>query len=88
MLHFTHPVTIVRPSGADEYGNPGTSFVAPVLESALALRGGEDLVFLAPGAVISDVDRLIIDGLTYSITCKPLHGPQAVRAIEVRLAAL
>lgn len=88
MLHFTLPVTIARPSGVDEYGNPSASFASPTLVPAHAIRGGADLVYLRPDAVISDRDRLIVDGRTYSIVCQTLYTHDGVRAIEVRLTAL
>ena len=69
-MRFPDAVTIRRPAGTDEYGNPGTSWAAPQELPAVGFLAGVT-VFMPPTADVQRGDRLRIAGRDYDVIGEP-----------------
>lgn len=70
-MRFPDTVTILRPTQADEYGNPGASWDAPATFAAFGFLVGSDLL-MPPSADIRPGDRVRHAGKTYAVQGDPL----------------
>ncbi|TDC33456.1 hypothetical protein [Micromonospora sp. KC213] len=86
-MRFPDPVTVLRQTTADAYGNPGSGPHVPVGEAAGFLTG--DAVFLPAGADVQRGDRLAIRADTYDVEGDPrrLRSPsrEVMTRVSVRL---
>lgn len=69
-MRFPDAVTILRPAGTDEYGNPGTSWASPEETPAVGFLSGDD-VFMPPTTDVQRGDRLRIAGQLYDVRGEP-----------------
>lgn len=82
------PVTVLRASGADEYGNPAASWDAPVSVSAFGFLASRSVLIMAPSADVRAGDRVVVSGETFAVDGEPelARSPSAAKALIVRLA--
>ncbi|MFG3715800.1 hypothetical protein [Micromonospora sp. NPDC047730] len=83
-MRFPDAVTVLRPTGADEYGNPGTGPHAPAGTFAGFLSG--DAVYAAPGVDVQRGDRLVIGADTYDVEGDPRDLRSPSRPVMTRVA--
>ena len=81
-MKFSDTVTILRPSGADEYGNPGTSWASPTEIAAVGYMQGDTCYFPA-GTDVQRGDRLQVAGVTYDVQGDPRELRSPTRAFFV-----
>jgi hypothetical protein len=81
-VRFPHPVTIIRPTGADEYGNAGASFDFTTETSAQGFEvvDGERLL-LPASADVKVGDRVRVNGSTYAATPVEVRSPSRGRVL-------
>lgn len=87
-MRFPSAITILRPAGLDEYGNPDTSFTAATNTVARALRVSATALLLDPGADLRVGDRISVDGTMYSQEATPVLTPRGTKCISVTLTPL
>lgn len=87
-MRFPSTITIVRPVGLDEYGNPDTSFTAATNTAARALRVSATALLLEPATDLRVGDRINFDGSVYSQEATPVLTPRGTKCISVTLTPL
>jgi hypothetical protein len=87
-MQFPTTVTVLRPSGLDEYGNPDKSFTDPDTFTIKALRISETVLMVQPKADITVSDRVQIDGKTYTAEPEDVFAPRGVKVKKVTLTLL
>lgn len=87
MQNLRDPVTVLRASGADEYGNPASSWDAPATQSLLGFLASPEALILGPGADVRDGDRVRVNGTVYAVAGVSFpRSPTQAKATVVRLA--
>lgn len=71
-------VTILRPSGADAYGNPDSSWASPEEIEVKGFLATRELLLLPPGTDVLIGDRVRVNGVTYSQS----RPPERVRSLR------
>lgn len=69
-MKFPDAVTVLRPAGPDEYGNPGTSWASPLTLPAVGFLSG-DTVYMPPDSDVERGDRLRIGASDYDVIGEP-----------------
>ncbi|MEU4568667.1 hypothetical protein [Micromonospora sp. NPDC023956] len=69
-MRYPDEVTVLRPAGADEYGNPGTSWAAPEEILAVGFLTGDECL-MPPDADVQKGDRLRVGGRLYDVQGEP-----------------
>jgi hypothetical protein len=87
-MRFPATISIIRPTGLDEYGNPDTSFTAATSISARALRVSATVLLVDPAADLRVGDRISVGGTVYSQEATPVLTPRGTKCISVTLTAL
>ncbi|MFI7069552.1 hypothetical protein [Micromonospora sediminicola] len=86
-MRFPDAVTVLRPSGADAYGNPGSGAHSPAGTFAGFLSG--EAVYGPPDADVQRGDRLAIGADVYDVEGDPrrLRSPSktVMTRVSVRL---
>jgi hypothetical protein len=87
-MRFPDEVMILKPGGADQYGNPGRSFVggAEIKEKGFLVK--PDLLLLPANAAISEGDRVRINGRVFATDVRVLRTPTRTAAIAVDLSVM
>lgn len=87
-MRFPQVAVILRPQGADEYGNPTTSFTNAqrITTKALILR--DDVMFLPAQADVRPGDRMEAEGRIYEAEPVAIRTPSGVKMWKVGLRAL
>ncbi|MFD6638325.1 hypothetical protein ACFWDN_21190 [Micromonospora chalcea] len=83
-MRFPDAVTVLRPTGADAYGNPGTGPHAPAAEFAGFLTG--DAVFGPPDADVQRGDRLAIGPDVYDVEGDPRRLRSPTKTVMTRIS--
>ncbi len=75
-MRFPHDVEILRPSGADEYGNAANdwSLATSTFVKGFEVVDGERLL-LPASADVKEGDRVRVNGSTYAATPKIVRSP-------------
>ncbi|RLK22638.1 hypothetical protein DER29_0476 [Micromonospora sp. M71_S20] len=83
-MRFPDTVEVLRPTGADEYGNPGAGPHAPAGTFAGFLSG--DAVYGPPTADVQRGDRLRIGPDVYDVEGDPRRLRSPSKAVLTRVA--
>lgn len=85
-MRFPDAVTVLRPAGTDEYGNPGTSWATPSVTEAVGFLSGLTC-FLPPDADVQRGDRLEVAGVFFDVEGAPavLRSPSRSIVTAVKL---
>jgi hypothetical protein len=86
-MRFPDDVTVLRPVGADAYGNPGANFDAPEeipTKGFHVVKG--TLLLLPPTADVQDGDRFRIGDDTYAGVINPARSTTALKLYSVTLS--
>lgn len=83
-MRFPDAVTIIRATGADGYGNPGSSWASPEEVAVRGFLSGE-VCFFPPRTDVRRGDRLRLGVKTYDTDGDPdtLRSPSRVVALSV-----
>lgn len=87
-MRFSNTVTVLRPQGLDEYGNPSTSFASARRIPAKGLRVSAEILMLDPASDVQAGDRIDVDGITYQAAIVPLYNTRGVRMYKATLSPL
>ena len=83
-MNFSDEVTVLRPYGEDEYGNPGNSWADPTVIEAKGFLVGSSLLMPADSDVQTG-DRVTVGGKTYLADVSPARSPQRTVMLIVSL---
>ncbi|BCJ41671.1 hypothetical protein GCM10010168_53310 [Actinoplanes ianthinogenes] len=81
-MRFPDAVTVLRPTGVDEYGNPDHSWANPLATETVGFLSG-DTVYLPPGTDVLKGDRLLIGERTYTVADDPGQARSPSRTVLV-----
>jgi hypothetical protein len=87
-MQYPTTVTVLRPSGLDEYGNPDHTFTDPDTFTIKALRISETVLMVPPKTDITTTDRVQIDGKVYTAEPEAVFAPRGVKVQKVTLTLL
>lgn len=87
-MRFPTTVTIVRPSGVDEYGNPDKSFTNAQRITTKALRVSEEVLFVPKTTNILTGDRIELNDKIYDTETIEILSPAGVKVKQVKLQLL
>ncbi|GAB1641766.1 hypothetical protein [Krasilnikovia sp. MM14-A1259] len=86
-MKFPDVVTVLRPAGADEYGNPGSGWTSPAQLNGVGFLTG-DTVYMPPSADVQRGDRLRVTGRDYDVIGEPdlVRSPSRPVMLLVKVA--
>lgn len=84
-MRYPDAVTILRPSGADAYGNPGTSWDSPEETPARGFLAGAHC-FMPPDTDVRRGDRLRVGADTYDTEGDPEPARSPTKTVLIRVA--
>jgi len=89
-VRFPDSVTVLRPEGPDEFGNPGSSFTSPTSTTTAGFAPDRSSLFLPAGTDVRLGDRVVIAGRTYAVREEPeaLRSPSRTVLLLVPLTSL
>lgn len=85
-MNFPDQVEVLRPNGADAYGNEGLNYEAAtvtVQKCFHVLKGRQ--ILMPRSADIVQGDRFRIDGDTYDAFIDPIRSPSALKLYMLKL---
>ena len=84
-MKYPDEVTVLRATGADEYGNPGASWSSPTEKRERGFLQGSTC-FMPPDADVRAGDRLRVAGRTYAVDGEPQIARSPSRPVLTRVA--
>jgi hypothetical protein len=83
-------VTVIRPTGADEYGNPARAWDGAAETTVSGFLASPTTLILAPGTDVRLGDRVSVLGRLYAVKGEPVlaRSPSAAKALVVTLSDL
>lgn len=75
-MRFPDAVEILKPSGADHYGNPGRSWTTPVVSAVQGFEVKRGEILLLPADCgIEEGDRVRTRGKTFATVLQEIRSP-------------
>lgn len=85
-MRFPDSVEILKPSGADHYGNPGRSWASPIVSNVQGFEVKRDEILLLPAdAGIEEGDRVRLRGKTFRTKPQEIRSPSATKLWNVEI---
>lgn len=74
-MKYPDAVTLLKPRGPDEYGNPGRSWDSPTSTQTVGFLAKPTELLLPPDADLVTGDRVRVGTRTYEATVTPARSP-------------
>lgn len=87
-MRLPDDVTILRPTAADEFGNPGADFTGATSTTVKGFEVTSGTVFLNPGVDVALGDRVEVNGRTWSVSKEPTVVRSPSKTVLVILSDL